>query len=98
MNAAGVGHPDFMLLIPAPRPAEPDTTANGRSISDEVQWLIDEHNRKQQTRRFCSVDDVAMDVGLPPRPHTDVEMWIAAVAAAVQASPTKPAPTLRTLA
>jgi hypothetical protein len=93
-----VGQADFMLLIPAPRPSDPDPAANGRSISDEVQWLIDEHNRKQQTRRFCSVDEVAINLGLPPRPHTDVNAWIATVGAAVQAASAKPAPTLRTFA
>ena len=54
------------------------------SISDQVQWLIDTHNRKRETSRFCSVDDVAGDLDLPPRPRRNVSAWIRQVAEAVE--------------
>ena len=73
----------FMRSTPWGPAAGPDDAAVS-SISDQAQWLIDTHNRKRETHRFCSVDDVARDLGLPPRPRRNARTWVLRIAEAVE--------------
>ncbi len=57
------------------------------SIPDQVRELLKAHNLNRETTRFQSVDQVALDLGLPPRPPRDVKTWILQVAQAVDAEP-----------
>ena len=57
------------------------------SIPEQVQSLLDVYNWKRNTSRFQSVDQVAEDLRLPPRPPTEVLAWISLVAQAVADQP-----------
>ena len=75
-----------MLSTPAPDPSGGPTPPDTSSTADLVGSLIDTYNLKQSTRRFHSVDEVALDLHLPPRPRAEVGTWIDRVARAVDDS------------